>query len=593
MSTETKIKKYLQDESLQILKVNNLRLLQEAPEKVTDLLKKCEFISPSVNIEEAEKVRKALKQGRIDIEKIVKDVTSSLNNAKTVIIDFEKDLLKEVIEAEERQGVANQLYLEEQAWEKAVETNTKEAFESYIAKYSKKNSIALHKQEAEKHIAAFEATEKAVENKYNAWVDETTQTIYAINTSNEASALIAILENLDVEAFAKFAEAAQEKRDSFLAVIDTKLANLISAEFLLRLNEVKAGFTTDIMRSTLDNIGNVVQSIKTSLAEKPNFGEHSGLAIQELSKLFSQAQERQAFLVSQKEMAEAKAEMERQQAEMKAMQEEIAKQKAELERAENERKAEILRIENERKAAEAKAEAEKQAEIERLAKEKAAEIERLAKEKEAQAKEVERLAIDKEATDVNAKISITTKAFRNAESISDIENVRELIVGLENINPVYDFIKKSLAKDINQLLDFCNEKALQFQIAEETAELERQGKVKIDGTVYEKSILVELKAYFNSESFQDIDQKHSSESIDSLIEEMVEGKAAGKQNWKDLTTIQKQNEAYRNEILNKVNDFASELFADGKLRNAFANGILNAHDLAKQFNTVLVFNSTK
>jgi len=337
----------------------------------------------------------------------------------------------------------------------------------------------------------------------------------------------------------------------------------------------------------------VVQSIKTSLAENPNFGEHSGLAIQELSKLFSQAKDRETFLISQKEMTEAKAEMERQQAEMKAMQEEIAKQKAELERVENERKAEILRIENERKAAEAKAEAEKQAEIERLAKEKAAEIERLAKEKEAQAKEVERLAIDKEATDVNAKISIATKAFRNAESISDIENVRELIVGLENINPVYDFIKKSLAKDINQLLDFCNEKALEFQIAEETAELERQGKVKIDGTVYEKSILVELKAYFNSESFQDIDQKHSSESIDSLIEEMVEGKAAGKQNWKDLTTIQKQNEAYRNEILNKVNDFASELFADGKLRNAFANGILNAHDLAKQFNTVLVFNSTK
>lgn len=593
MSTETKIKKYLQDESLQILKVNNLRLLQEAPEKVTDLLKKCEFISPSVNIEEAEKVRKALKQGRIDIEKIVKDVTSSLNNAKTVIIDFEKDLLKEVIEAEERQGVANQLYLEEQAWEKAVETNTKEAFESYIAKYSKKNSIALHKQEAEKHIAAFEATEKAVENKYNAWVDATTKYIYAINTSNEAKELIENLEGLDVDAFGKFADAAQEKRDSFLSVVDTKVANLVSAEFLARLNEVKAGFSTDIMRSTLDNIGSVVQSIKTSLAENPNFGEHSGLAIQELSKLFSQAKDRETFLISQKEMTEAKAEMERQQAEMKAMQEEIAKQKAELERAENERKAEILRIENERKAAEAKAEAEKQAEIERLAKEKAAEIERLAKEKEAQAKEVERLAIDKEATDVNAKISIATKAFRNAESISDIENVRELIVGLENINPVYDFIKKSLAKDINQLLDFCNEKALQFQIAEETAELERQGKVKIDGTVYEKSILVELKAYFNSESFQDIDQKHSSESIDSLIEEMVEGKAAGKQNWKDLTTIQKQNEAYRNEILNKVNDFASELFADGKLRNAFANGILNAHDLAKQFNTVLVFNSTK
>ncbi len=575
MSTETTVKKYLQDESLQILKVNNLRLLQEAPEKVTDLLKKCEFISPSVNIEEAEKVRKALKQGRIDIEKIVKDVTSSLNNAKTVIIDFEKDLLKEVIEAEERQGVANQLYLEEQAWEKAVETNTKEAFESYIAKYSKKNSIALHKQEAEKHIAAFEATEKAVENKYNAWVDATTKYIYAINTSNEAKELIENLEGLDVDAFGKFADAAQEKRDSFLSVVDTKVANLVSAEFLARLNEVKAGFSTDIMRSTLDNIGSVVQSIKTSLAENPNFGEHSGLAIQELSKLFSQAKDRETFLISQKEMTEAKAEMERQQAEMKAMQEEIAKQKAELERAENERKA------------------EKQAEIERLAKEKAAEIERLAKEKEAQAKEVERLAIDKEATDVNAKISIATKAFRNAESISDIENVRELIVGLENINPVYDFIKKSLAKDINQLLDFCNEKALQFQIAEETAELERQGKVKIDGTVYEKSILVELKAYFNSESFQDIDQKHSSESIDSLIEEMVEGKAAGKQNWKDLTTIQKQNEAYRNEILNKVNDFASELFADGKLRNAFANGILNAHDLAKQFNTVLVFNSTK
>jgi len=571
MSTETTVRRYLQDESLSILKVNNLKLLQDAPQKVEDLIKNNEFLNPSINFDEAEKRRKNLKNGRLDVQRITKDLTSSLNDAKKTVSEFEKELLADLEPAEEKQTAANHVYKEEQDWKNTCDKNTKEAYTKYIIDYSTRNSIPMFKAQAEAKINEFVAAEKAIENKYNDWLDQTTKTIYAINTSKEASELIETLENLDVDAFGKFADAAQEKRDSFLSVIDTKLANLVSAEHLARINEKKSAYSTDISRATLQTIGSIIQSIQNCLNAKPDFGEHTGLAIQEMSKLFTLAKERETFLISQKEMAEAKAEMKRQQAEMKAMQEQLAAQKAELERAENERKA-----------AEAKAEAEKQAEINRLAAEKAAEE-----------KAKERFAIDKEAAEIHAKCSVVIKEYKNATSVSDIEKVRELIAELENITPVYDANKQSLFAGINKLINGCNEKALHFQIAEEQAELEAQGKIKIGGVVYKKSLLAEVKAYFNSESFQNLEKTHSYEAIDELINEMREGKAMGRETWKDLTTVQKLNEAYRTEILNKVNEFATELFADGKLRNAFADGILNAHDLAKQFNNQLVFNSTK
>ncbi len=222
------------EDELAIINKSQLKTLNEAAEKAQQWVSENPFLEPTeTTIEEAERRRKTLKNGRTKLANVAKQVKDLINTAKKAIITKENSAVEIIKEAEEKQAAANNKYFDRAAFEKAKSENTAEAYTKYLngkgtRGFEKEANEALQilKAEAEKARAIFEKF-------FNGAKAE----IEKAETPKELDAMSESLEELNLSQFGDYEDEAYQKRDGLFGKIDTAKERL---ERELRAREEKA-----------------------------------------------------------------------------------------------------------------------------------------------------------------------------------------------------------------------------------------------------------------------------------------------------------------------------------------------------------------